>query len=127
MIALSVRQPWAWLLLNGKDVENRDWYTNYRGPLAIHASKSMTKAEYFEAVDMVRRFDPDILLRMPGREELVKGAIIGTVNMIGCVTESSSPWFFGPYGFVVETPVEIEPVYVNGKLGLWNWEPGGAR
>jgi len=42
MIALSVRQPWAWLLLNGKDIENRDWYTKYRGPLAIHASKGIS-------------------------------------------------------------------------------------
>ena len=31
-IALSIRQPWAWLIVNGyKDIENRDWKTHYRG------------------------------------------------------------------------------------------------
>lgn len=38
---LSVRQPWAWLLCEGlKNVENRNWRTNYRGELYIHAGKS---------------------------------------------------------------------------------------
>ena len=39
---LSVRQPWAWLLCeNLKDVENRNWKTNYRGTLYIHAGKKV--------------------------------------------------------------------------------------
>jgi hypothetical protein len=46
-IALSIRQPWAWLILHaGKDIENRDWPTKYRGPFLIHASKGMTRDEY---------------------------------------------------------------------------------
>jgi len=40
MKALSIRQPWAWLLVEGfKDIENRTWKTNYRGSFLIHASK----------------------------------------------------------------------------------------
>ncbi len=40
MKCLSVRQPWASLIIRGtKDVENRTWDTDYRGRLAIHASK----------------------------------------------------------------------------------------
>jgi hypothetical protein len=36
--ALSIRQPWAWLIANGhKDIENRSWNTNYRGAFLIHA------------------------------------------------------------------------------------------
>ena len=35
---LVVRQPWAWLIVNGyKDIENRSWRTRYRGALLIHA------------------------------------------------------------------------------------------
>jgi hypothetical protein len=31
--AISIRQPWAWLIVNSfKDVENRSWKTKYRGP-----------------------------------------------------------------------------------------------
>ena len=39
MKALSVRAPWWWAILNGKPVENRDWYTSQRGRVYIHASK----------------------------------------------------------------------------------------
>ena len=38
MRVLSVRQPWASLLVRGvKDIENRTWSTTYRGPVLIHA------------------------------------------------------------------------------------------
>jgi len=34
---LSIRQPWAWLIIHGgKDVENRTWWTDYPG-LPCHA------------------------------------------------------------------------------------------
>jgi hypothetical protein len=47
MKALSIRQPWAWLIVNGyKDIENRSWATKFRGPVLIHAAKGMTGAEY---------------------------------------------------------------------------------
>jgi hypothetical protein len=37
---LSLRQPWG-LVVNGyKDIENRSWRTNHRGPLLIHASST---------------------------------------------------------------------------------------
>ncbi|WP_229215634.1 ASCH domain-containing protein [Duganella sp. CY15W] len=40
MKALSIRQPWAWLIVNGyKDIENRSWSTNVRGKVLVHASK----------------------------------------------------------------------------------------
>ena len=36
---LAIRQPWAWAVCSGaKDVENRTWMTEHRGPLAIQAS-----------------------------------------------------------------------------------------
>lgn len=39
METLSVKQPWASLIVCGaKDVENRTWTTPYRGRLLIHAS-----------------------------------------------------------------------------------------
>jgi len=39
LTCLSVRQPWAWLIVNGhKDVENRTWSTQHRGDILIHAS-----------------------------------------------------------------------------------------
>ncbi|WP_206002040.1 ASCH domain-containing protein [Paraburkholderia aromaticivorans] len=38
MKALSIRQPWAWLIVKGhKDIENRTWSTRFRGRVLIHA------------------------------------------------------------------------------------------
>lgn len=40
MLALSIRQPWAWLIINGgKDIENRDWPTKFRSRILVHAGK----------------------------------------------------------------------------------------
>lgn len=42
MKALTIHQPWASLLACGaKKYETRGWKTNYRGPIAIHASKAV--------------------------------------------------------------------------------------
>lgn len=44
MKALSIRQPWASLIAEGhKTIETRTWapWKGYRGPLAIHASKTV--------------------------------------------------------------------------------------
>jgi hypothetical protein len=45
--ALSIRQPWAWLIVNGqKDIENRCWKTHFRGKIYVHAAKGMTRGDY---------------------------------------------------------------------------------
>jgi len=37
---LSIRQPWAELILSGtKDTENRTWATQWRGRLVVHAGR----------------------------------------------------------------------------------------
>ena len=42
--ALSLWRPWPWLILHaGKDVENRPWATGYRGPLILHAAKTLAQ------------------------------------------------------------------------------------
>jgi hypothetical protein len=41
MKCLSVAQPWAWaIIFGGKWIENRNWKTDYRGRLAVHASRN---------------------------------------------------------------------------------------
>lgn len=43
MKALTLTEPYASLVMIGaKKIETRSWYTNYRGPIAIHAAKGMT-------------------------------------------------------------------------------------
>ena len=40
MKALTLWQPWASLVGPAKTIETRGWYTNYRGPIAIHAANT---------------------------------------------------------------------------------------
>ncbi|WP_234838619.1 ASCH domain-containing protein [Sinorhizobium meliloti] len=55
-LAISIMQPWAWLIVNGhKDIENRDWPTKSRGPVAIHAGK---KVDTSASISVDRGFHP---------------------------------------------------------------------
>lgn len=100
--ALSIRQPWAWLILNaGKDIENRNWPTRFRGRVLIHASQGMTRDEYSAAFDTLDFIDTTGRIAIPGYEELQRGGIVGEVEIVDCVTHSDSPWFEGEYGFVL--------------------------
>jgi hypothetical protein len=123
-LALSIRQPWASLiLLAGKDIENRTWETRVRGAILIHAAKGMTKKEYIEA----RAFasfatcilDP-VRLDVLELAHLPRGGIIGSVNLVDCVYQSDSPWFQGPYGFALRDPKPLPFVPVKGQLGFFD-------
>ena len=52
MKAISLMQPWAWMMTHGlpgipmKDIENRKWQTRFRGPVLVHASKTWDKENF---------------------------------------------------------------------------------
>jgi hypothetical protein len=122
MIALSIRQPWAWLILHaGKDIENRDWKTPYRGRCLIHASKSGTKLDYEDAIDfMVERGLSRLDYDLPALEHVEKGGIVGMVDIVGCTDTSDSPWFVGDFGFVIRNPKPLPFTPYKGRLGFFN-------
>lgn len=121
MPALSIRQPWAWLIVYGfKDIENRDWRTPFRGRVLIHASKSGTQAEHDRIVSELARAG---LLPggMPSFEQLPRGGIVGEARIVDCVQASDSPWFIeGGYGFVLRNarPSAFWPM--RGRLGFFD-------
>lgn len=118
MKALSVRQPWAWLIVNGhKDIENRSWPTKVLGTVLVHASKGMTRDEYEAAEQTIGMHGMDIPL--PAIEDLERGGIVGTVDIVGCTPLSTSPWFFGPYGFKLANAKPVPFVPLLGKLGFF--------
>jgi len=101
--AISIRQPWAWLIVNGhKDVENRTRRTKFTGPLWIHASATMTKADYFACTIFIAGFAGR--WRLPAydilRDEFC-GGIVGSATLVNCVDHSDSLWFTGPFGYVL--------------------------
>jgi hypothetical protein len=119
-MALSIRQPWAWAIIHaGKDIENRQWSTRFRGPICIHASKGMTKAEYleFEGVYGMDSQIPDV----PEPEDLLRGGIVGVAEIIACVSQSRSRWFFGRWGFVLSNARPVKFIPSRGALGLFDW------
>lgn len=120
MKALSVRQPWAWLIVNGwKNIENRTWPTYFRGHVLIHASQGMTRAEYNACITFVAGFAPSLWPQIPCPDELERGGIVGETVIIDCVTNHESEWFCGSYGFVLSesSPLTFSPC--KGALGFF--------
>ncbi len=112
--AISIRQPWAGLIVAGrKRIEIRHWSTSLRGRLLIHASK--TRDERREAL---YRITPDV-------EALcsLTGGVIGLVDLIECqeyrtrdqfvraaADHLNLPEWFDPpamYGFCLATPIAV--------------------
>lgn len=116
MKAISIRQPWAWLIVNGyKDIENRDWPTHYRGRVLIHAGLKVADDKHMANVLLKNQYK-NIEIPM----ELPAGGIIGSVEIVDCVDKSDSPWFFGKFGFVLKNPQRCDFIPYKGKLGLFN-------
>lgn len=134
-LALSVRQPWAWAIIHGgKDIENRDWRPGnpglgLRGSICVHAASGMTKEEYEDARGFMEIEIGWRLKKMPSvppARDLIRGAIIGVVDVIDVVRGSMSPWFVGPVGLVLANPRPVEPIPCKGQLGFFRWQEGGA-
>jgi len=121
--ALSLTQPMAWAIFHGKDVENRQWLTKFRGRIYIHASQGFNKDHYnFIALEELSALLDSPL---PEPEDFVHGAIIGEVDITGCRFRHGdmndnlfSPWaMLGQYGFSLANPVEYDtPIPCKGKL-----------
>lgn len=117
MKALSLTQPMAWAIFHGKDIENRVWTTKFRGRVRIHASKKFDKEHWSWIVDNDNRL---VTGGVPIPSDFIHGALIGEVDIIDCVTNHGSRWWFGPYGFVLANAVEYEiPIPCKGMLGFF--------
>jgi hypothetical protein len=120
--ALSVRQPWAELIVTGKKtIEIRSWSTDYRGLLWIHTGLKGT---------------PE-LESILGLKDLFTGGYVGSAVLDGvvhldrnrwqqwsprhlCSYESYRP---GLFGWVLSSALKFsEPIQGPGQLGLF--DPG---
>jgi hypothetical protein len=110
--ALSVRQPWADLIIRGiKAVENRSWSTKYRGPLLIHTGQKFDDRCVIQQQAQFN-IDPDAL---------PYGAIVGIVDLDDIVTSHHSQFFTGPYGWVLTNPRRFHrPITLRGRMGLFD-------
>ena len=117
MRAISIRQPWAWLIVNGyKPVENRDWKTTYRGHCLIHAGKMIDRAGY----EFVKDQFPELYAMLPPVDKIERGGVVGMVKITDCVEKHLSLWFFGKYGFVMDDAATLPFFPHAGQLGFFN-------
>lgn len=125
MKVLTIREPWATLIVDGyKKYEFRTWKTNYRGKILIHAGMNLEK-------DMLERFK-DYNLKCS------KGAIIGEATLVDCILVNKKfekelleidNIVYGrsthkmKYAWKLDNIIKYDnPIFVKGKLGLWNYE-----
>jgi len=119
MKALSLKQPFAELILQGKKkIELRKWNTNFRGEFLIHASKVPDK----KAMEKFRF------------KELPTGQILGKATLVDVKKYENPEEFnldkdkhlasedYGQYGFLLTDIKRTNPINCNGKLGFWNYE-----
>jgi ASCH domain len=118
MKALSLKQPWAELVVSGKKtIELRSWDTKFRGKFLVHASLKPDKNW------------PAIF----GFKDLPVGCIVGEVELVDVKTYKNKKEFnndgpqhfaFGLYykkvkGFVLKNHKRLKPKPLKGKLGFF--------
>lgn len=118
MKALSLKQPFAELILQGKKkIELRRWNTKFRGKFLIHASKIPDSKS-------MKNF---------GFSNLPCGFIVGSAELVEVKKYTNknehrkdkdkhladSSW--GNYGFVLKNPRRIKSIPAKGKLNFWEF------
>ena len=99
--ALSLIQPWAWCVIHGpKDIENRTWWTEVRGPTWIAASAQVTRQYYDQAKAVIEWSEPGI--RVPGLDELDYGCISGRATITDCILPGGYQLPAGGSGTIVQ-------------------------
>jgi hypothetical protein len=132
MKALTIRQPWATLIVMGiKNIENRSWKTNYRGELLIHAGKAKDPYAMQAGERLCRKYG------LPFPEELPLGCYVGLVTLSGLVNMENRQvqsditdldmnnlrgYIYEDFGFVLTNPRSMPTIPANGRLGLFNPE-----
>lgn len=142
MKALSIRQPWAWLIVRPdligparvqastkgllKDTENRTWPTRFRGEFWIHAAQGMTKAEYESTAEYLFWIGASEHIALPAASELQRGGIVGRAQLIDCISPSMQDtglplnWHMsGCFGFKLANTVPVDFRPCKGRLGFY--------
>jgi hypothetical protein len=112
MRALTIRQPWAAAIAYAdKRVENRPWPTNYRGPVLIHAGKTMDRRHGPMVAAVVRGLQLDL------------GAVLAVARITDCHADDGecTPWSAtGKFHHVLDEVTALPlPIPWADAQGLW--------
>jgi hypothetical protein len=137
--ALSLTQPWAWLVIRPdvtepderrelfltdeiKCIENRVWGTAVRGRFMVHASKMMLSRDYEAAFDTASQVSISLANKIPRKEHLQRGGIVGAAELYDVLAKTTRPhvpWHMrDQYGFRLrgQQPLPFLPC-----AGLQRW------
>lgn len=127
MKVLTIKQPYASLIASGiKRYEFRTWMTKYRGEVLIHAGKSVDK----KAMDEFQSYDLDYPVGCIIAKVLITD-VIKVDDDFRDVLKSENGLVYSHvindklwngYAFKMENVQLINPININGKLGLWNYD-----
>jgi len=133
--ALSLTQPWASLVATGaKKIETRSWRTDYRGPLAIHASAEFPREArllcftepFYSALkkaNLNANHRPEKVLSLGAIVavcELADVQVITAANVPGEPEGSFGEYRPGRFMWVLENVRRLpRPIPAKGSLGLW--------
>jgi hypothetical protein len=112
MRAITIKQPWATLIVLGKKrnndgilVENRTWQVSYRGELLIHSSQ---------------RPDAKACERV-GLRNLPLGEIIGVVELYDIMHRRGAAY---PFDWLLRNPRQFtRGIAASGTQGVWELSP----
>ena len=82
----------------------------------IHAAKKFDKDGYWWLQENSDLLDSEL----PEMDQFERGGIVGKARLIKCVEEHESPFFFGPFGLVVEDASRLAFVEYRGQLGFFD-------
>jgi hypothetical protein len=141
MKAITVRQPWAALLVLGlKRIETRGWKTNIRERIAVHAAAGPPDPRAVAGLTLIPRFAE--ILRPYVKDGFPLGCVLGSVFLADCLPidelcgtryatyaeVAAGDWRPGRFGWIMENPVLFEtPFRQAGSQGFWEWRPQYLR
>lgn len=125
-IALAIRQPEAFLVVNGiKTVENRTWMAPARiigQPILIHASK-LPRFNFMAAQREIARRgqSSEVYALANAGEGTGLGGIVGMATVVACVRDSLSPWAKpGAWHWILADARPLPFMSCRGQLGLFH-------
>jgi len=135
LTAITLHQPWASLVAKGwKQYETRDWPTNHRGLIVIHAGRKPKGKQELREHDKVVASFKDLL-----NEDCPYSAVVAIAELTDvilmteefinqqCPTElRCGDWKIGRYAFKLENIRAIAPIPATGKQGLWKFDQEAA-
>lgn len=152
MKALSIKQPWASLILYGlpvlesvpcddrqhtsventgkvvyRNIENRAWPLprGFYIPQRIYIHTSKRDDDFDSSFQWLCNLLKGAygLILLHYSKSIPRGAIIGEVTVVDDVVESDNPWFIGPHGFVLTNPKPYRtPIPYKGRQGFFDVE-----